>query len=105
MKRAYLDNAATTHVLPEVLEAMLSYLKDSYGNPQSLHDWGDEVLNVHSNQGELPAFAGLPEFEQGGTGYFHDTSEGILHVRIPDTGNADTVHVNVLGSPAIWITR
>lgn len=43
MKRVYLDNAATTRVLPEVLEAMLPYFGDVYGNPQSLHDWGDEA--------------------------------------------------------------
>ena len=43
MKRAYLDHVATTPVLPKVLEAMLPYLKDAYGNPQSIHDWGDEA--------------------------------------------------------------
>jgi cysteine desulfurase len=41
--KVYLDNAATTPILPEVLEAMLPYLKENYGNPQSIHDWGDEV--------------------------------------------------------------
>ncbi len=41
MKKAYLDNAATTPLLPEVLEAMLPYLREDYGNPQSLHEWGD----------------------------------------------------------------
>ncbi len=43
MKRAYLDSVATTPVLPQVLEAMLPYLKDVYGNPQSIHEWGDEA--------------------------------------------------------------
>ena len=43
MKRAYLDHVATTPVLPKVLEAMLPYLKDAYGNPQSLHEWGDQA--------------------------------------------------------------
>jgi len=43
MRKVYLDNAATTSILPEVLEAMLPYLKDAYGNPQSLHGWGDEA--------------------------------------------------------------
>ncbi|MCK5653940.1 MAG: aminotransferase class V-fold PLP-dependent enzyme, partial [Dehalococcoidia bacterium] len=43
MKRVYLDNVATTPVLPQVLEAMLPYLRDVYGNPQSLHDWGDKA--------------------------------------------------------------
>lgn len=40
-RKAYLDNAATTPLLPEVREAMLPYLGDVFGNPSSLHDWGD----------------------------------------------------------------
>jgi cysteine desulfurase len=43
MKRAYLDNAATTQILPQVLKAMLPYFRDAFGNPQSLHDWGDQA--------------------------------------------------------------
>lgn len=43
MRKTYLDNAATTPLLPEVLEAMLPYLKEVYGNPQSIHNWGDEA--------------------------------------------------------------
>src|SRR5690242_8997381 len=41
-KRArYLDNAATTPVRPEVLEAMLPYLgRDAFGNPSSAHRFG-----------------------------------------------------------------
>ena len=41
MRRVYLDNAATTPLLPEVREAMMPYLGDTFGNPSSLHDWGD----------------------------------------------------------------
>ena len=41
MTRVYLDNAATTPLLPEVREAMLPYLGEIFGNPSSLHDWGD----------------------------------------------------------------
>src|SRR5205823_315346 len=37
----YLDNAATTPVRPEVLEAMLPYLgKEAFGNPSSAHRFG-----------------------------------------------------------------
>jgi cysteine desulfurase len=43
MKEVYLDNVATTPVLPEVLEVMLPYLKEAYGNVQSLHNWGDSA--------------------------------------------------------------
>jgi cysteine desulfurase len=41
MRRVYFDNAATTPLIPEVREAMLPYLDDIYGNPSSLHSWGD----------------------------------------------------------------
>ena len=43
MRRVYLDHAATTPLHPEVLEAMLPYLKEFYGNPMSLHDVGQEA--------------------------------------------------------------
>ena len=35
----YLDNAATTRISNEVLEAMLPYLKEEYGNPSSFYDF------------------------------------------------------------------
>ena len=41
MKRnVYLDNAATTQIDPEVIEAMLPYLKEHFGNPSSIHSYG-----------------------------------------------------------------
>lgn len=43
MKYIYLDNAATTKVKPEVLEAMMPYLSETYGNPSSLHTYGQVV--------------------------------------------------------------
>ena len=41
MKRmVYADNAATTRVSPQALEAMLPYFTETYGNPSSLHAAG-----------------------------------------------------------------
>ncbi len=44
MKRIYLDHIAATPLDPQVLEAMLPYLREKYGNPQSLHSDGQEAL-------------------------------------------------------------
>ncbi len=41
MRTVYLDNVATTPLLPEVRQAMLPFLDGSFGNPSSLHRWGD----------------------------------------------------------------
>lgn len=43
MQRIYFDNAATTPLLPEVLEAMLPFLKDKFGNPSSIYSYGREA--------------------------------------------------------------
>jgi cysteine desulfurase len=46
MKRIYLDNAATTSLDPEVLEAMLPILTENFGNPSSIHADGRKVKSI-----------------------------------------------------------
>lgn len=49
----YLDNASTTNVSKEVLEAMIPYFKEEFGNPSSLHEKGiknRKVVNESRNK-------------------------------------------------------
>jgi len=45
VKTVYLDNNATTRVAPEVLEAMLPFFSELYGNPSSMHSFGGQVAH------------------------------------------------------------
>jgi cysteine desulfurase len=42
-KAIYMDNNATTRVAPEVVDAMMPFLTDCYGNPSSMHTFGGQV--------------------------------------------------------------
>ncbi len=46
MKRIYLDYAATTPIHPEVVETLLPFLTEQYGNPSSIYAFGREAKNA-----------------------------------------------------------
>jgi len=43
MSRVYFDNAATTALDPSVLEVMMPYLTEKFGNPSSIYSYGRET--------------------------------------------------------------
>lgn len=55
MKNVYFDNAATTKLHPRVLEKMLPYLKDDFGNPSSIHSYGRKVRVAIEESREIVA--------------------------------------------------
>ncbi len=54
-KNIYLDNAATTKTAPEVVEEMLPYFTDGYGNPSSIYSMGASAKKAVINTRELIA--------------------------------------------------
>jgi cysteine desulfurase len=46
MKTVYLEHLAASPVLPDVRDAMLPYLGEVYGNPSSVHAWGDRARDA-----------------------------------------------------------
>jgi cysteine desulfurase len=72
MKAVYFDHAATTPVDPSVLEAMLPYFSEQYGNPSELHRLGREArAAVEAARAQVAAVLGAGEkeivFTAGGT--------------------------------------
>ena len=71
-RKVYFDNSATTRIAPEVLESMMPFLKEEYGNPSSIHFMGDAAAaglrnarkQVADSLGSLPSEI---TFTSGGT--------------------------------------
>lgn len=71
-KLIYLDNAATTKTAPEVVEAMLPYFTEFYGNPSSVYEFAGKSKQAvdHSRQTIAAALGAKPEeiyFTAGGS--------------------------------------
>ena len=59
VKTVYLDNNATTRVAPEVLDAMLPYFSELYGNPSSMHSFGGQVAqSIREARGQVASLIG-----------------------------------------------
>jgi len=72
MRTVYLDNAATSPIDPDVVEAMIPYLKEDYGNASSIHHMGRKTnVAVESWRGRIARFIGAEAseiiFTSGGT--------------------------------------
>ena len=60
----YADNAATTKLSPAVLEAMMPYLTEEYGNPSSLYRFGNHAKRaIEQARKEVADVLGAEPFE------------------------------------------
>src|SRR4029453_1604934 len=88
MDITYLDNNATTKPAPEVVQAMLPYLSEWYGNPSSVHRFGQRSRQaVEEARGQVAQLIGCSEaeiaFTGGGTESINTVIRGILAARAP----------------------
>ena len=91
MKKIYLDNAATTPTDARVLEAMLPFFSQMYGNPSSLHVFGQEAKHAIEEARYIVAqFIGAKQeeiiFTSGGTESNNSAIKGVAYAR-HDKGN------------------
>ena len=88
MNVVYLDNNATTRPAPEVVEAMLPYLTEWYGNASSLHRFGQRARQaIDEARGQVARLVGCAEgellFTGGGTEAVNTAVRGIYAARAP----------------------
>jgi cysteine desulfurase len=88
MDLVYLDNNATTRPAPQVVEAMLPYLTEWYGNPSSVHRFGQRSRQAIDEARAQVAFAvggadAEISFTGGGTEAINTAIRGLLAARAP----------------------
>ncbi len=84
MRRIYLDYAATTPMLPEVLKEMQKYFSEGFGNPSSLHSVGREAKDAveHARVDVAQSLGAKPEeiiFTSGGTESDNSALKGVAY--------------------------
>ena len=82
--KVYMDNAATTKLSPDVLNAMMPYLTDIYGNASSVHAFGREAREgvEHARNQVAAAINAFPDeifFTAGGTESDNMAIKGVAH--------------------------
>ena len=88
--KVYFDNAATTKIHPKVLDKMLPYLKDDFGNPSSFHSMGRKSRVAIEEARETAAnFIGANPseiyFTSGGTESINFAINGIAKTNLNET--------------------
>lgn len=110
--KIYLDHAATTPLLPDVMESMIPFYLHAYGNPESLHQFGDHASDaLEQSRIQLLHMLGDPEgkliFTGSGTEANNLALFGICR-KYKNRGNhiivSATEHPSVL-SPALQLEK
>lgn len=109
MPPIYLDHAATTPVDPDVLEAMLPYLRDNFGNPSSVHGFGQRARGaIDEARAQLAALIGARDseivFTGSGTEADNQAVAGALEASAAVEGGRTDLVTSAVEHPAILNT-
>lgn len=88
----YLDNASTTQMHAEILEAMMPYMREYFGNPSSIHKYGRKAkVAIENARSEISHLVGATPgeifFTSGGT----EGNNTILHGAVYSFGITDVI--------------
>lgn len=101
----YLDNNATTQVAPEVLEAMLPFFKDRYGNPSSIYRFGGYIRRyVEEAREKIAEFLGASPEEIFFTSCGSESDNMALKGFCAIHGSRSKIVTSVVEHPAVQNT-
>ena len=107
----YLDYNATTPILPEVVDAMLPYLREHFGNPSSSHVYGRRARDAIARaRGQVAILLGCDEdeviFTSGGTEANNLAIRGVVEARSVRRHVVTTVvEHSATAHPCAWLER
>jgi cysteine desulfurase len=107
-RRVYLDHSATTPVDPRVVEAMLPFLSEAFGNASSIHHFGQEARGAvdrarHQTAALINARPNEIVFTSGGTESNNLAIRGLVEARkaLSDLPNKPHIVTTVIEHPAV----
>ena len=107
----YLDHNATTPILPEVVDAMLPYLREHFGNPSSSHVYGRRAHDAIARaRGQVAILLGCDDdeviFTSGGTEANNLAIRGVVEARSVRRHVVTTVvEHSATAHPCAWLER
>ncbi|MBN2300872.1 MAG: cysteine desulfurase NifS [Lentisphaerae bacterium] len=102
MKNVYLDNNATTMIAPEVIEAMLPFFKDLWGNPSSMHYFGGQTgKHISTAREKVAALIGAEPSEIVFTSCGTESNNMAIRGSVEATGSQTKVITSRVEHPAV----
>ena len=98
----YFDNNATTRVAPEVVEAMLPFFSERYGNASSMHAFGGDVhKDMEAARAKVAAFLHCDPMEVVFTSCGSESDNNAIFGAVEALGEGTTVITSKVEHPAV----